>query len=66
MSEHSSEKTTRRQLLKRAAYLAPVIVTLPVAPSLAAAGSATPRPTNGMMGGMPGMMVGMPGMMGMR
>ena len=35
----SKTNLTRREVIKRAAYVAPVIVTLPALPSLAAAGS---------------------------
>ena len=39
MSKKSKEKLTRRDLIKKAAYVAPVILTLAVNPSFARAGS---------------------------
>jgi hypothetical protein len=42
MSEHASELlTTKREFLKKAAYMAPAVLTLAAAPSFASAGSSS-------------------------
>lgn len=46
MSQKPRTGNSRRELLKKAAYLTPLIVTLPVTPSFASAGSRT-RPARG-------------------
>jgi hypothetical protein len=42
-----SEGSSRRELLKRAAYVAPVIVTFPILPAAANSGSERHDPTTG-------------------
>jgi hypothetical protein len=45
MSENDSGRSSRRDVLRRAAYIAPLIVTLRVLPSFAAAVPRRRRPT---------------------
>jgi hypothetical protein len=39
----SESQSTRREVLKKAAYVTPVILTLPILPSFASAGSGDPK-----------------------
>jgi hypothetical protein len=53
--KHEMKETTRREIMKRALYVAPVIMTLTVSPSFASAASGSPGGVTGTMG-MMGMM----------
>jgi hypothetical protein len=53
--KHEMKETTRREIMKRALYVAPVIMTLTVSPSFASAASGSPGGATGTMG-MMGMM----------
>jgi hypothetical protein len=44
MSDPQSPQQTRRELLKKAAYVAPAIMSLPVTPALSQAGSSAVSP----------------------